>query len=949
MSTPLPVLNAFLDDDGRHLLVFEQELDGKVSKRRVLAEHVTWHRRGDLSDEMLRELKALDTVDSMSVDGDWVRLGWTGEIARRQGRHFMKDNDVDAFEGDVDPLLLWLVDEKVKIAAPRVCTLDLETDSRVPLARKVDARILVWSVTDVRTGQKFSSCLEEDTDDAETKLLEELMVLLDDYDMIAVWEGDWKDGEFDSVVLPARVQRRGLGVDMRRWAIINQLAIWRKMNMQTAESGAEKESFKLDDVAFEQIGKGKTRVPPFVLERFGAEKCKRGLGPISWDLWSEGGRYRKILRHYCERDSEILKLLEDKKTFLTIFQSLCDACGLTYSNRSLQPTRQMDGFILRIGRERGLRFPTKAFAEERGEELDQFRGAIVMSPKSVPGDEWTAEQARAWRESHGFKNGILRDVHVFDFKGMYPSMMRTYNLSSDVVAGWSHDGVVPPGTCRSPGTGLLTRTDELGIIPLALKVLTDLREYWSNLAKKLAPGSPEWRDAMAKSNAYKVAANSFYGGGGSEHSRFNNRDVSEATTQNCVFYLRLVVAEAEKRGMDVVYYDTDGASLIGPSMEGAKRFVKWLNEKKLAEVIASHGCVDNFVQIEFEKTFDRIIFTGKKGYVARYSHYKGTAAKGDSEPEIKGVAYKRGDRGRLARNLQGRIIDLLVGGVKVRESDGMKRPINRDLPPAVDRAYDPLVEGTGPSLPLSPTEDLAVYRSVIEAAKAHVLGDELPLEEVRLSMQLKKPLKEYMGDEAHVRVARVLAERGVKMSEGMRVEYVVVDGSKSPQVVIPADDYTGECDRFTLWEQAYSPTQALLEAAFPDEDWVSIGKARPPSPRGKAKKVPESQLGLGLDYGRAPTTALGGAPGAKSDDGYDEDLGVPGYSKKPLVVRVTEAQGEHGGLERLQKVFKKHPGARSVEIVIALVSGAEAVMRPKMLVSTSESFQHDVADAIRSR
>ena len=975
-----PVISAHLDDDGQQVILRERRDDG-VHERRVPAEYVSFHRVEDLGRERRRQLKSFDIVKGIREEGSWVRISWAGDGGRRAGRGGMRDNEVETFEGDLDPVLLYLVESKVPIAKPRRCYLDLEADSRVSLAQKEKMRILSWAVVDHETGAERVGVLDsdiEDEDEAEEQLLTHLVDVLGDYEQICIWEGDWKGGEFDSVVLPARARRCGIDFDERRWIWTNQLAVWKKMNQHSAESGDEKESFKLEDIAFAQLGEGKEATPDFVRERF-PELSAKGLGAMTWELYEAGGVFRDLLVKYNARDAQLLRKLEMKKSYLTLFQSTCEACGIFAETRSLQPTRQMDGFMLRLGRARDHRFPTKSFREDSEiEEAKEtkYKGAFVYHPRTVAsrkddGEVWTAEEARAWRVKHGMRNGILRNVHVVDFASLYPSIMMTYNLSADVVLGFAKS--VEQAKERygekviwSPGNGLVTRGDVVGLLPLALAELIRLRKEYAELAASLPPGSPEWQDAMSKSTAFKVIANSFYGAGGSPFSRFYNRDVSEACTQNAVHYLKMTVAEATARAMSVVYGDTDSVFVIGPTEEGYKRFTAWLNAKRFPKEVADHGCPTNYVKLTFEKTFERLVFVSAKAYVGRYVQYKGTPAsrechglvrqfKGGAfgwylekekkhdgetcptcgsigkladEPEIKGLAWKRGDKGKLARELQGRGLDALVGGVKVRGPSGGKIPINADL---------------GLS---TPTDDVAVFRELVERAQKKVIDEPLSLEDVRFSKALSKSLREYGKDatEPHVRVAQILKERDVVVGKGTRIEYVVVDASATPQAVIPATDFTGDCDRFHLWERVYSPMLSLLEAAFPDDDWSRFEVARPAKAR--EKKVDERQLGLAIDVPRSNVIPFP-KKGETKKLAADDELAVTAYRSSDLVVRIPESAGKEA-IDRVGEVFKAHPGARRVRVVIVLESGAEAVLQTKAYITPGPRFKEALDAAIRA-
>lgn len=914
----LPIVNAFLDDDGKYIIAFERDGE-EIKERRTRAEYTTFHPKEMFDAKMMRILKHSPHVTHIEEVGKYTRIGWKNDIVRRQARYKFYDEGITTFEGDVDPVRYWLTETKPTIAKPRRAYLDIEADSRVSFSKKEDMRILVWAISD-DTGPIARGVLKEDTDASERVLLQKLWKILSRYDQVAAWYGgdpDEKDEGFDFYVIAKRSQRMGLPIDTRRWLWLDQLVAWRRMNQHAAESGAEKESMRLEDMAQSQLGEGKEKTPAWVIEKFG----DKNLAALSWELWNEGGEYRKLLVEYCVKDTELLRKLEAKKGYLTLFQTVCEVCTCFANTRSLQPTVQMDGFLLRLGREKDHRFPTKRYGDDISEK---FKGAYVMAPRTVGDDdkdsEWSNKQAEDWRHKHNHGSGILRNVHVCDFASLYPTIIITWNLSEDVkcddpdlqgalLAGED----LPDNVCRSPGTGVLTYTDRKGILADALNTMLQLRKEWKAKAVACPPGTPEWQDMMSRSNAYKVAANSFYGVTGASSSRYFNREIAESTTQNGVWLIKQTIKEAEKRKMIPVYSDTDSVFVIGPTSEGYTSFIKWCNNKFYPKIIAETGAKENRISVAFEKTFSRLIFTAAKRYIGRYSQYGGKEATKDSKPEIKGLEYKRGDTVFLARRLQGQVIDLLVGGVKEKDEDGVEYPINPDIE--------------------TPTDDLEEYFKVLTKMRNHVLNDKVNPTHVRLSQSLSKPLKEYKNvSNAHLTVAKILEARGRDVGKGTRIEYVVVDGDVSPMKVIPFEDFNGEFDRFYLWEtRVFPPTQRLLEAAFPHHDWASWAQVRPPKPKKRGKKVAEEQLGFQLD--------------SKVSTRVDTDLAVPTYSSKPLVIRVPEIGGSKI-LDKLKKLFTKHPGARSVEFIIDLQSGGEATLKSSARVATSEKFKEQVDEII---
>lgn len=961
-----PVINAFLDDGGDEIVLYEQAPEGVV-KRRVRAEYTTYHHTEDVSADLMRLLKQSDQVAHVAHETKkWLRIGWKTEVYRRQARYKLKDANVDTFEGDVNPVRYWLTQTNVHIAKPRRCYLDIEADSRVSFSKKEEMRILCWAISD-DTGPIAKGILSEDTDDAEATLLTKLWKVLESYDQVCAWYGgdpEDKDKGFDFYVIAKRTARCGLPIDTRRWLWLDQLTVWRRMN--SAESGDEKESMRLEDIAQNQVGEGKEATPDWVIEKFG----NKGLGALAWELWHAGGKYRKLLADYCVKDTELLRKLESRKGFLTLFQSVCEATAVFGNTFGLFPTGQMDGFLLRLGREHDYRFATKTYYD--GDDKKKgFEGAFVLAPRTVesPPDDtgkngWSLEEANAWRHERGMSDGILRNVHVCDFASLYPSNIITWNLSEEVkvtddafiekcYALYKAGEEIPDGFAYSPGTGVVTRTDKVGILPLALRELLRLRKQYADEAKKYAPGTPQFVDAMAKSTAYKVVANSFYGVAGSKTSRYFNKDIARSTTQNGVWLIKNVMKEGEKRKIVAVAGDTDSSFVIGPTRTGFANFVQWLNASYLPKIIKATGAKDSTVKLEFEKSFDILVFSTKKRYCGRYNHYKWKTtcnhckdAKGNpgavdvrtlkctnkecehqyteqpiflGKPEIKGLEYRRGDALKLAREMQGQVIDLLVGGLK--------------LNPGLEDIARPVM-------------DLRRYEAIIEKWRDRVLTGVLTRQEVRISKSIKD-LSEYASEAkqvegekkksvpTHVAVAKILEERGQSITAGTKIEYVVVDSDVSPMRVIPAEDFDGECDRYYLWDTLiYPPTQRLLEGAFPETNWKSWADVRPAKVK-KGKKVHENQLGLSF-------TPKPKAERTKED--YS-DLAVPTFTKTPLIVRIPESAGE-AGMMRVQEVLKANPGARSVEIVIALESGQEAILKSSMRVSTGPKLRLAVEAAL---
>jgi DNA polymerase I len=719
-------------------------------------------------------LNSHHSVRKALFEDDWLRVCWRGRDELKSYCKSLHEKGIPTFEGAVSPVLRHMVDNRLKPGAPRQLWVDIESDSRVPFSRKEEMRVLCWVCVDA-DGNEYRGLLDQDTDADEARLLIELWEVFEHYDQIMAWNGD----RFDFPLIKARSELHKLLPptvrEWRRWLWLDHLELFKRLNMQASESGEEKQSFKLGVVAESVLGVGQGKIA------FDASK--------TWDEWAAGGARRQRLLDYCAQDTQLMPAIEAKTGYILLLQAVSDTCGTFADSRGVNPSVQVEGFLARLALDRGYKFPTVL---KLGEESLRYEGAYVLHP-----------------QKHA---GIHRDVHVADFAGLYPSIIRTWNMSPETLLTDEMDPEVTRGlpVALSPLTMRNFRTDIPGILPEAVKQLMTLRSVWQKRKAALPPGTDEWKDADRRAGAYKITTNSFYGVIGSPNSRFYDRRVAESVTQCGRWLIVETIKVAERRGMKVIYGDTDSLFVTGSTRGEFEAFVAWCNAELYPELLTKVGCVENVISLAYEKQFSRLVITTAKKYAGSYSHYKGTDATSDSHPEIKGLEFKRGDSLRITRALQEDLTNLLVG---------YKRPFSDD------------------------PED---YVAIIVRWRGRVLLDRLELGDVLVSKRLGKSLDDYKADSAPmVRIARELEARGQDVGEGAKIDYVVIDAGVSPQVVIPADDYDPDAanliDRAALWDKLIWPASLrLMEAAFPGYNWAEQGglvKARKVA--AKAQAVPK--------------------------------------------------------------------------------------------------------------
>lgn len=189
--------------------------------------------------------------------------------------------------------------------------------------------------------------------------------------------------------------------------------------------------------------------------------------------------------------------------------------------------------------------------------------------------------------------GLHRNVWVFDFKSLYPSIIRTFNIDplSYVAEARPEDDLV-----RTPG-GAFRR--EPAILPRLLDELFPRRD----VAKKNG-------DEVA-SHAIKILMNSCYGVLGTPACRFYNPALANSITGTGRELLLWSKQWFENAGYTVLYGDTDslfvraGMADAEQARATGKQLAARLNQD-IAEFIGEQWRVTSRLELKFEKLYLRL-------------------------------------------------------------------------------------------------------------------------------------------------------------------------------------------------------------------------------------------------------------------------------------------------------------------------------------------------------
>jgi DNA polymerase-2 len=245
--------------------------------------------------------------------------------------------------------------------------------------------------------------------------------------------------------------------------------------------------------------------------------------------------------------------------------------------------------------------------------------------------------------------GLYRNVLVFDFKSLYPSLIRTFQidpLGHVPRPGPDDDVIVAPN-------GAAFRR-EPGILPGLLDVLVPRREEAKAGGDRVA------------SQAIKILMNSFYGVLGTSACRFASPALANAITGFGREILLWSKKRIEDRGYEVLYGDTDSLFVRSDEddVEGARTLgstlVAELN-RELSAHIEQTWRVESRLELEFERLYLRLLLPAvRHGSAGARKRYAGLVEAGaDKEVVFTGMEVVRRDWTELAKRVQRELFERL--------------------------------------------------------------------------------------------------------------------------------------------------------------------------------------------------------------------------------------------------------------------------------------------------
>jgi len=511
--------------------------------------------------------------------------------------------------------------------------------------------------------------------------------------------GYFTDG-FDFPYLRARAEKNG--IDLRLGMANSRILFSKGRPMNASIKGLvhvdllkfietvyaqymQSETLRLDDVAREFLGEGK-----FEHEH----KKSHELAEEEWHKFFEYNLQDSMLTYKLFH-----KLWPDIQEFTRVVQEPL-----------FTATRQsMSGLVESYIIHNLHRFDEIAERRPIDEEIgkrrmrEKYEGAFVLQPQAA----------------------LYEDLAIFDFTSYWPSIIVSFNLSRPTFLGHNK----PTGSTGQEfveaeiGKGEKTEyvyfSKKQGFISKLLGELIEFRKKYKEELKHKPDAIKK-----ARSNAFKLLANAFYGYQGFFGARYYCPEASAATTSISRDFIKMIIEKTNKEGFEVIYSDTDSLALLmnKKSRQRALEFLKKLN-----------GDLPGIMELELEDFFKRGIWvtkrTGEFGAKKKYA-----LINWDGKMKIRGFETVRRDWCALARKVQSKVLQQVLDEGKHEVALNYVQGIIKD----------------------------------IQKRK-------ISKKELIIKTQLKKPISEYESEGPHVAIARKMQEQGLPVNVGMLIEYYVAE------------------------------------------------------------------------------------------------------------------------------------------------------------------------------
>lgn len=641
----------------------------------------TWNQNGET------DYKFIDMERNAGVNmrGELVaKLTFQAPKCVKNFRDLANAAGIEVYESDVPYRRRWLYETHPEIGGYKACSWDIETDSRLGFVdphRNTTELPRILSISGTGSDGKDLTYADNDEKQLITGFFDEARKR---YGVLVGWNTEF----YDEPYVRQRARDLGLWDPFQGLETFDLIKVYKRVKSP--------ESSKLNVVANIELGIGKR-------EEFMSREHSRLL----WDSFVSD---KAKLLDYNLQDARLVKLIDAKYRFVEGHEIVADTVHVAIGD-ALYAGRVVDAAVLSTALQLNPRIvfpPKRSWSAE--ENVEEVKGGQVFDP--IP--------------------GVYKDMAYIDFKSMYPSIIRAFNISPETVD--------ESGACQT--AVLRFKPEPQGVFVKALERLLEKRMYTRKMNKETH--SVLWK---SRDDFIKQLVNAFYGVIASPYSRFYDEKLANSVTLTGQMFIKHLAQYFKERGHSVIYGDTDSLFMSANGLKPQE--LEKIATDHMREAVKARGAVNpNVFDVECAYIFSGFIMTdAKKRYYGRAQWVEHEQA---PKEVIVGFEMKKKNVLDLTKEVQKELFSIAIDAPN--ETEALRKTATR-----LAEVYEEMKEGKHD-------------------------------QKLVLRLHMMKPLDGYEHDPMHARAARLLPEE-LSLSPGDVVSYTIVDvDDMGKPVVVPVLD-----------------------------------------------------------------------------------------------------------------------------------------------------------------
>ena len=417
-----------------------------------------------------------------------------------------------------------------------------------------------------------------------------------------------------------------------------------------------------------------------------------------FEYWSKPDLRKRLADQLKKQTEAEMKIGEEAIEYVIQMSALC---GLPPDQVIAAAVGfRVDNYLMMETHSLGQLIPSRT-----DQTIIPYKGAIVLEPT----------------------RGLHENVASLDFSSMYPSLMIKYNISPDTLVIGNENG----DSFEVPEVKHRFRKRPDGFYRIVLTKLIEARRATKAEQNRTSQDDPRFALLRAREKAVKVTTNAVYGYAGWGGARWYSKEVAESAAAMGRETINRAMSIAKNLGLILYYGDTDSLFVS---------YEKELVEKFQHEIDRQLG-----LEIHLSEVYRRILFTEAK------KKYAGIRTNG--ELDVVGLEAVRGDWSNLAREVQNKVLRMVLEDASPSRAVGYVQSLTTDLK-----------------------------------------SKKLPLSAYVIWKTLTKPVDEYEVNAPHVEAARKMTREGWSVTTGDKVGFVITRKpgklyqKAEPSYKVPAED-----------------------------------------------------------------------------------------------------------------------------------------------------------------